>query len=75
MGRTAEVVALGRTSVAVATENYRVVSSRYGVGVATVLDLSVAEQTVATAEQQLVNARYDFQLARANLQTLVGRDV
>ncbi len=75
IGLTMEEVAIARTSVAVATENYRVVSSRYGVGVATVLDLSVAEQTVATAEQQLVNARYDFQLARANLQTLVGRDV
>ena len=68
-------VVLSRGSVVVATENYRVVSSRYNVGVATVLDLSVAEQTLATAEQQLVNARYDYQLARANLQSLIGRDV
>lgn len=75
VGLAMEEVTIARGSVAVATENYRVVSSRYGVGVATVLDLSVAEQTLATAEQQLVNARYDYQLARANLQTLVGRDV
>jgi len=75
LGLAREQVTIGRGSVAVATENYRVVRSRYGVGVATVLDLSVAEQTLATAEQQLVNARYDYQLARANLQTLIGRDI
>jgi outer membrane protein len=75
VGLALEEVAIARGSVVVATENYRVVSSRYNVGVATVLDLSVAEQTLATAEQQLVNARYDYQLARANLQSLIGRDV
>jgi outer membrane protein len=75
VGLALEEVAIARGSVVVATENYRVVSSRYSVGVATVLDLSVAEQTLATAEQQLVNARYDYQLARANLQTLIGRDI
>jgi outer membrane protein len=75
VGLALEEVTIARGSVVVATENYRVVSSRYNVGVATVLDLSVAEQTLATAEQQLVNARYDYQLARANLQSLIGRDV
>jgi outer membrane protein len=75
VGLALEQVTIARGSVVVATENYRVVSSRYNVGVATVLDLSVAEQTLATAEQQLVNARYDYQLARANLQSLIGRDV
>jgi outer membrane protein len=75
VGLALEEVTIARGSVVVATENYRVVSSRYSVGVATVLDLSVAEQTLATAEQQLVNARYDYQLARANLQSLIGRDV
>jgi outer membrane protein len=75
VGLALEEVTIARGSVVVATENYRVVSSRYSVGVATVLDLSVAEQTLATAEQQLVNARYDYQLARADLQSLIGRDV
>jgi outer membrane protein len=71
----AENVTVARGSLAVAQENYRVISTRYGVGVATVLDLSVAEQTLASAEQGLVNARYDYQLARANLQTLLGQEV
>ena len=69
----AEQIRLARVSLASAQENYRVEQSRYGVGVATVLDLAVAEENLAQAEQILVNARYDYQLARANLETLVGR--
>jgi outer membrane protein len=71
----AEQIRLARVSLASAQENYRVEQSRYGVGVATVLDLAVAEENLALAEEQLVNARYDYQLARANLDTLVGRDL
>jgi outer membrane protein TolC len=40
-----------------------------------VLDLSTAETQVTQAEQQLVNARYQYVLARASLATLVGRDL
>jgi outer membrane protein len=71
----AKLVKLARDAVVVARENYRVQRARYGVGVATVLDLSTAETQVTQAEQQLVNARYTYILARASLATLVGRDL
>jgi outer membrane protein len=71
----AQLVKLARDAVIVARENYRVQGTRYGVGVATVLDLSSAETQVTQAEQQLVNARYTYVLARASLATLVGRDL
>jgi outer membrane protein len=71
----ARLVKLARDALIVARENYRVQASRYRVGVATVLDLSSAETQVTTAEQQLVNARYTYVLARASLATLVGRDL
>jgi outer membrane protein len=71
----AQLVKLARDAVVVARENYRVQGTRYGVGVATVLDLSTAETQVTQAEQQLVNARYQYVLARASLATLVGRDL
>ena len=71
----AQLVKLARDAVIVARENYRVQGTRYGVGVATVLDLSTAETQVTQAEQQLVNARYAYVLARASLSTLVGRDL
>jgi outer membrane protein len=71
----AKLVKLARDAVVVARENYRVQRARYSVGVATVLDLSTAETQVTQAEQQLVNARYTYVLARASLATLVGRDL
>ena len=71
----AQQIRLAQVSVASARENYRVEESRYAVGVATVLDLAIAAQNVAAAEQSLVNARYDYQLALANLDTLVGREL
>jgi outer membrane protein len=71
----AQLVKLARDAVIVARENYRVQATRYSAGVATVLDLSAAETQVTTAEQQLVNARYTYVLARASLATLVGRDL
>jgi len=71
----AQQIRLARVSVASARENYRVEESRYAVGVATVLDLAIAAQNVAAAEQSLVNARYDYQIALANLDTLVGREL
>jgi outer membrane protein len=70
-----QLVRLARDAVIVARENYRVQGTRYGVGVATVLDLSSAETQLTQAEQQLVSARYSYVLARASLATLVGRDL
>jgi outer membrane protein len=59
----------------VADENLRVVSVRYQNGVATFLDLSTAQLDRAQAEVALVTARYNYQIARASLEALVGRDL
>ncbi len=68
-------IRLAQVSVTAARENYRVEQARYGVGAATVLDLAVAEQNATIAENGLVNAHYNYQLVRANLATLVGREL
>jgi outer membrane protein len=73
VGLTVEQVKIAKGNLIVSREYYRVTLSRYNVGAATVIDLSIAEQNLATAEQQDVNARYNYQLARANLETLLGR--
>ncbi|HEY0777192.1 MAG TPA: TolC family protein [Gemmatirosa sp.] len=72
---TAQQVRLSQTAVQVARESYRVQNVRYGAGVATVLDLSNAEQQLTQAEQQLVNATYDYALARTSLNAFVGREL
>jgi outer membrane protein len=75
VGLAVEEVKIAKGNLVVSREYYRVTLSRYNVGAATVIDLSVAEQNLATAEQQDVNARYNYQLARANLETLLGRSL
>jgi outer membrane protein len=59
----------------VAAENLRVVSVRYQNGVATFLDLSTAQVDEQQAGIALVTARYNYQIARASLEALVGREL
>jgi outer membrane protein len=75
VGLSVEEVKIAKGNLIVSREYYRVTLSRYNVGASTVIDLSIAEQNLATAEQQDVNARYNYQLARANLETLLGRSL
>ena len=41
----------------------------------TQLGLSAEEAALATAEQALIQARYDYRIARAQLEALIGRDL
>lgn len=59
----------------VAAEDLRVVSVRYQNGVATFLDLSTAQVNQQQAGVALVTARYNYQIARASLEALVGREL
>jgi outer membrane protein TolC len=62
-------------AVRVANEDLRVLSVRYQNGVATFLDLSTAQLNAAQADIALVAARYDYQVARASLEALIGREL
>ena len=56
-------------------EDLRVVAVRYQNGVATFLDLSTAQVNQAQAAMIARAARYNYQIARASLEALVGRDL
>lgn len=72
---TWQSVSEAEEAVRVSGEDLRVVSVRYENGVATFLDLSTAQLNEAQAGVALVAARYDYQIARALLEALVGRDL
>lgn len=72
---TQEQISLAADAVEAANEDVRTQRERYEVGASTLLDVTTAEAAVADAEQALVNARYDYQLARASLETLLGREL
>jgi len=68
-------VALTIEEVRVATENLRVVSVRYRNGIAIILDLLTSQQSLIQAELDLVNARFNYQVTRASLEALLGREL
>jgi outer membrane protein len=68
-------IAESEEAVRVSAEDLRVVSVRYQNGVATFLDLSTAQVDNQQAGVALITARYDYQIARATLEALIGRDL
>jgi outer membrane protein TolC len=59
----------------VAQEDLRVVRERYRLSVATILDLVVSQISAAQAAADVVTSRYDYLLARAQLEAVLGREL
>jgi outer membrane protein len=74
--RTAqEQVAIQTQSVAAATEDLRVQQRRYELGATTLLDLLTSQTQLDNARIALIRARYDYRVAKAQLEALIGRDL
>jgi outer membrane protein TolC len=70
-----EQIEIARANVAAATEDLRVQSERYRVGAATILDLLTSQTALTEAETNLVQTRFNYLIARAQLEALVGRSL
>jgi outer membrane protein len=68
-------VAVQVASVAAGEEDVRVQQQRYNIGASTFLDLITSQAALATAQQALIQARYDYRIARAQLEALIGREL
>lgn len=74
--RTAEeAIAIAAEGLEVAREDLRVVRERYRVGVATILDVLISQAAADQAAADAVTARYDYILARAQLEAVLGREL
>lgn len=74
--RTAErAIEIAEEAVVVAREDLRVVRERYEVGVATILDLIISQAAADQAAADAITARYDYLLARAQLEAVLGREL
>jgi outer membrane protein len=72
--RTAEArIAIQSASVAAAEEDVRVQQQRYAVGASRLLDLLTSQTELNNARAALIQARYDYRIAKAQLEALVGR--
>ncbi len=63
---------VSRTSVASAQESLRMQQERYRLGASTIVDLLTAETALNQAQTTLVQSRYNYLIARAQLEALVG---
>jgi outer membrane protein TolC len=70
-----ESLALAEESVEVAREDLEVQEERYRVGASTILDRVTSQLALAEAEAAAVEARFDYEVARAELEALVGRSL
>jgi len=68
-------VAIAQASVAAATEGLRVQQERYGLGMATIVDVLTSQISLDQAEVAIVQARFDYLVAKAQIEALVGREL
>ena len=73
---TAETaIDIAEEAVRVAEEDLRVVRERYRVGVATALDVVTSQIALDQARVNLVGSRYDYVMARARLEAILGTEL
>jgi outer membrane protein TolC len=68
-------IGIAQTSVVAATEDTRVQQERYRLGVSTIVDLLTSQEALNQAEVDVVNARFDYLRAKAQLEALIGRNL
>jgi outer membrane protein len=66
-------VDIARTNVLAAAEDLRVQNERYRLGASTILDLMTSQAALTEAEVGYIQARFQYLLARAELEALIGR--
>ncbi len=74
--RTAQsTIELQLLTIQSAREALRVVQQRYNLGTSSLLEVLQAETTLDNARAQLINARVNARIAKANIEALIGRDL
>jgi outer membrane protein len=70
-----ERVVIQVASVAAAEEDLRVQQQRYTLGASTLLDVLTSQSQLNSARVALIQARYDARVARAQIESIIGRDL
>jgi outer membrane protein TolC len=68
-------ITLSQEAVAVAEEDLRVQQVRYELNASTILDQIASRAALVQSELNLISARYDYLIARAELEALIGREI
>ncbi len=73
LATTYEQITIARDNLAAATEDLRVQNERYRVGAATILDLLTSQAALTQAEVNVVQTRFNYLIARAQVEAVLGR--
>jgi outer membrane protein TolC len=68
-------ITIAQEGLRVAEEDLRVQQTRYELSASTILERITSQEAVVRAELTLIGARYDYLVARAELEALVGREL
>lgn len=68
-----EAIEVAQMSVSASEENVRVTEQRYRLGVATVFELTQAQEQLTSAQSNEVTARFSYIRAKAQIEALIGR--
>jgi outer membrane protein len=68
-------IKVAEQSLLASQEDLRVVGERYRLGVATLVDLLVSQEGLTQAELDMVNARFAYLQARAQIEAIIGRSL
>jgi outer membrane protein TolC len=62
-------------SVSAAQEDLRVQQERYRLGASTIVEVLTSQENLSQAEVDLVNARFDYLKAKAEIEAIIGRSL
>jgi outer membrane protein TolC len=68
-------ITITQMSVLAAEEDLRVQQERYRLGASTIVDLLTSQEALDQAEVDVVNARFDYLRARAQIEAIIGRSL
>ncbi len=68
-------ITITQMSVLAAQEDLRVQQERYRLGASTIVDLLTSQEALDQAEVDVVNARFDYLRARAQIEAIIGRSL
>ncbi|MEP6590225.1 MAG: TolC family protein [Gemmatimonadota bacterium] len=75
LGTAQQQIEILNTSVQAANEDIRVVTERYRLGVATIVDVLTSQERLTQAEIDAVTARFNYLRAKAQIEALIGRSL
>ena len=70
-----QAILISEEAVGVAEEDLRVVTERYRVGVGIILDVLASQVALTEAQNDLVQARFNYEIAWADLESVLGREL